>query len=53
MHVALGMARNANEADFRFVPQKSVFSIFGVPISRFFVQQLPKREIGNWEKHPK
>jgi hypothetical protein len=36
MRVALGMARNTTEADFRIVPQKYAFSIFRVLKSGFF-----------------
>jgi hypothetical protein len=35
-----------------FRPTKSVFSIFGVPKSGFFVRQLPKRQTESWAEHP-
>jgi hypothetical protein len=50
--VALGMARNATEADFRFVPQKVLFPFSECQNLVFFLKQLPKREIEIWEKYP-
>jgi hypothetical protein len=52
MRVALGMARNATEVDFRFVPQKVLFPFLECKNLVFFVKQLPKREIESWEKYP-
>jgi hypothetical protein len=51
MLVALGMARNAMEADFFLYHEKCFFHIWSTEIG-FFMKQLPKREIESWEKHP-
>jgi hypothetical protein len=50
--VVLGMARNATEADFSFVPRKVLLLFSKYQNWVFVVKQLPKREIESWGKHP-
>jgi hypothetical protein len=50
--IDIGMARNATEADFCFVPRKVFIPFLKYRNQVFFVKRLPKREIESWAQHP-